>query len=333
MADDTHRSRHAISDARALRGYELQMLATAAAYDLRQRVERARSTADLEALFFGLVGALRPSLFIEAGAKDAGASRRARACCPDARIVAFEANPRTHRRFRSVNADPALQVEYLNIALTDRPGKVMFNVRRTEDGRLRADGQGSLLQRPDYAPGYQPVEVEATTLDAFFARIDEGICALWIDVEGASQQVLGGAHATLAKAAVLFVEVEDYPYWQQQWLMPDVARCLYEAGLVPVARDYQTELQYNVVFLRESLIDDWRFRAPFQAYRSAIARPTRTDEPRPAAPAPTPSATVLPAALERWRRKARKLAADPRQFCADSSLSVVRRAGALLWRA
>lgn len=327
MSDDVVGTRAIVADTLALRLYDLQLFATATSYDLRDATERARSTTDLEALFFELVAAFQPSVFIEAGAKDAGASRRARACCPDARIVAFEANPHTHRRFRAVNADPSLQVEYLNLALTDRPGTVAFNVRRTEDGRPRADGQGSLLRRPDYQPGYEKVEVEATTIDSFVACADDGTCALWIDVEGASQQVLGGARAALAKADVLFVEVEDYPYWQHQWLAPEVARCLYAAGLVPVARDYQSALQYNVLFLREGLLDDGRFRSPFQGYRSAIAHPVRAVEQSPPEAAPPPSA------FDRWRRKARKLTADPRRFCADSSVPAVRRVGELLWPA
>lgn len=293
-----------------LRMHDLCLFHTAANYDLRHKSERLRSNSDLELFFFRTVSALSPDLFIEAGAKDAGSSRRARRRLPHARVVAFEANPYTHRRFRAANDVPELRVEYHHLALSDAPGTIRFNVRRRADGRPSADGQGSLSQRDDYAEGYKAVDVQCTTLDTFFAQSEHSHCALWIDVEGASEQVLAGAQTILSGTAVAIIEVQDQIYWRTQtWLFDDVLRCFHQAGMVPIARDFQSRYQYNVVFVRESALDDHKVRAALAQYYSDCGM--------------GPSAahnTTLGLISEQTVRKFGKLRRDPVQFVRDSQL-------------
>jgi FkbM family methyltransferase len=254
-----------------LRMYDLSLLDAAAAYDLRQASERARSTQELERLFFRLVEILAPQLFIEAGAKDAGSSRRARECLENARIVAFEANPYTYRRFKKRNKRSGARVEYLHKALSDAPGTATFHVMQTPDGRPSADGQGSLIRREDDARGEVEVSVPCTTLDEFFADHAYETCALWIDVEGASRQVLRGGREVLSTASVAIIEVEDRRFWTEQWLAFDVLRAFFEVEMVPVARDFQSRHQYNVVFVRDALLSDHRVRAELAMHRSGAS--------------------------------------------------------------
>jgi FkbM family methyltransferase len=240
----------------ALLSRDLAMLGSAARYDLRSRAEARRSCQDLVELFFRLAGIVEIDLFIEAGAKDAGSSRRARELPHAGRVVAFEANPFTHKRFAGVNA-ASPGVEYEHLALSDEPGVVTLNVRRTEDGRPRADGQASLLRRDSERDrGFVTVKVPATTLDHHFRDDDFGRAGLWMDVEGAAGPVLHGGQSTLDRTAVAIVEVEDRPMWgDQAWLRPQVLSFLYDRGLVPVARDFQSRYQYNIVLVRADLID------------------------------------------------------------------------------
>ncbi len=210
---------------------------------------------ELEDLFFDLVSRFSPDLFIEAGAKAADASLRARRLLPDnSAVVAFEANPYTHKRFTNKTDYAKVGVSYRNIALATKPGQVSFNVRRTDDGRPSADGQGSLLKNENYDPGHIKVEVEATTLDTVLAEHPTSTCALWVDVEGAVREVLGGAPETLRNACAVFIEVEDREYWASQWLSTRVLEELFKAGLVPIARDFQSRYQWNVVCVRKSLL-------------------------------------------------------------------------------
>jgi FkbM family methyltransferase len=242
----------------------------------------------------------QPDLFVEAGAKDASTSRRARTIVEDARVVAFEANPYVYERF--LDDDFARhRVEYRHLALSDTTGPVTFNVRRSDEGAPRADGKGSLKQRVRDARDPEQVEVQATTLDDFFADAEITSCALWVDVEGATDRVLCGGRDLLSRAAVVVVEVEDVHdwVWGPAWTAHDVSAHLFDLGLVPVARDYQSRHQYNVVYVSAALLRDHRFRVRLAEHRSAALRrpagkPRKTTgaTPRRAAPVRTSPETA-----------------------------------------
>lgn len=234
-------------------------------FDMATPEERGASIDELVELFFALVRAIEPATFVEAGAKDAGASMRAaRAGIPN--VLAFEANPYTHRRF--AEAARAVGVEYEQLALTDEREPVTMFVRLRDDGSAIADGQASMLVRPGHAPGYERVVVEGVRLDDRIAG-RPGPIAIWVDVEGASSWVLRGAPTTLDRCGVLMIEVEERVSWAgQEWLHVDVIEHLLAHGLVPVARDRQSRFQFNVVFVRHEQLGEPSVAAAIEAWRS-----------------------------------------------------------------
>ena len=242
-------------------------------YGLMSPERRASSVAALVELFFSLVDDLAIDRFVEAGAKEAGASQRAATLRPGSDVVAFEANPFTYRRFEKRLA--ATPVEYIHLALSDAPGMVTFQVRLTPDGAPIADGQGSLHVRSTYEPGYHETQVEAVTLDGFFADRDGGTVgpsrsAWWVDVEGASAHVLRGGRQLLQATDLVMIEVEEIRAWdQQEWLQADVVGFMADNGLVPIARDIQSRIQFNIVFVREELARSSVVARRLAAWRSA----------------------------------------------------------------
>ena len=120
-----------------------------------------------------------------------------KATFPAARVVAFEANPYNYANYEAINRGAG--VEYLNLALSDHPGPVTFNVHRDEAGSPIANGQASLLKREknlaDVERGFIEATVEGVTLDAFFADHHFTHAGAWIDVEGGCGFVLPGAAA------------------------------------------------------------------------------------------------------------------------------------------
>ena len=216
---------------------------------------RRRSVAALGEFFFDVVDSQGVSLFVEAGAKEAAASQRALGLPGVRRAIAFEANPYTYRRFAGGVATTG--VEYENLALDRGPGTTSFYVRLTHDGRPQADGQGSLHRRTDHPSGHEEVEIEADSLDRLVADRTDDRVAIWMDVEGATANVLDGAAELLDVTDALLVEVETSPFWAvDQWLVGDVVNAVAAHGLVPVARDLQSADQFNVVFVRRELLDD-----------------------------------------------------------------------------
>jgi FkbM family methyltransferase len=250
----------------------------AVSYDLEVPSERERSVNALRRLFFRLVQDQQPDLFVEAGAKTANTSRRAVCRLESARVVAFEANPYTYAKYHAKNPSDT-GVEYLHLALSDAPGEVTFNVRRSSDGAPRPDGHGSMLKRVgEYPYDFETVTVEATTLDIFFADTPVDRCAMWIDVEGASQAVLRGAERLLDRTVVLHIEVEDREFWQDAWTTSQLVGHLLGRGFVPVARDFEFKHQHNVVFVREELLDDHQVRYRLTQHFSAAARRSEEDD-------------------------------------------------------
>jgi FkbM family methyltransferase len=232
---------------------DLFLFSAAAFYNLDEKSGRLRSVADLERFFFRLVGVLDPDLFVEAGAKDATSSRRARAHAPNARIVAFEANPLNYDQYKGNPKNKSLKVEYVHKALSSEEGTLTFNVLMAK-GKPATGGQSSILTRTDDLAGAHPVKVESTRLDTFFKAEKAENCCAWVDVEGATQQVLSGMTGILDGTAMIYVEVEDRAIWDGQWLASDVANFLSGHGFTPIARDFQSRYQYNVIYLRNDLL-------------------------------------------------------------------------------
>ncbi len=216
---------------------------------------RVATVGALVETFFDIVESGNVDLFVEAGAKEATASRRA-ATLEGVDVVAFEANPFTYRRFAAeLEGTP---VRYEHLALNDQQTIVTFHVRQDELGEPIADGRGSLLVQPDHEPGYIQARVDAVTLDAYFAAptfSSSARIAMWVDVEGALSQVLGGAVEVLGRTDVMLVEVETRVTWEnQQMLGADVNQYLAKFDLHPVAADIQTRYQHNVLYVRSSLL-------------------------------------------------------------------------------
>lgn len=251
-----------------LSGINSQLLSSAAFFDLRQKAERRRSAKALEQLYFRLLRALSPELFVEVGAKSASCSRRARRYLKEGRIIAFEANPFTFERFDKEYDHAALQIEYRSMAISDCDAPKSLRVCLDDQGHPQGDGRASLLRRKEDTSSWRDIEVASTALDQVVNDSTAERCALWLDVEGANKEVLNGGEGALKKAALVFIRVEESPVWSEQWLRPEVDQTMWRAGLLPIARDFGSENRHNVIYMRqESVYSD--------AGNVAEARPRR----------------------------------------------------------
>jgi FkbM family methyltransferase len=217
---------------------------------------RYRSTYLLDEFFFELVELARPGLFVEAGAFDAAASLRVAAMEHPSRVVAFEANPSNFELWTRKTDFAGHGVEYLHLAVSDTGQPVTFHVRSGsgddtfEDNSILPRAGGVAASPDDLAT------VDSVTLDGYFGSSTRS--ALWVDVEGANEQVLTGATEFLGTCDVLKIEVEDTPLWEGQWLAGDVLESVVGSGMWPLARDVQADGQYNLVFVGERLVRDPR---------------------------------------------------------------------------
>lgn len=192
---------------------------------------------------------------LEIGAFEASFSRWARQHLPDARVLAFEANPFVHEHFRDEVTGAG--VDYINACICPKAGPVVLNVPR--DFRSyqfeKVNQMASLSMNADTEVQEQ-IEVPGLALDDAVELGPDDRVVAWIDVEGALEQVLAGSLHTLSRASAAYVEVESRPIWHGQWLDVDVVAWFAGIGMVPVLRDLQRSDQYNVLFLAEELAAD-----------------------------------------------------------------------------
>ncbi len=227
--------------------------------------------------FLRLAKQIDPTLTLEVGAFEASFSIWARENLPDARVIAFEANPYVHERFREEVV--AAGVDYRNACVGPTNGTVELNVPTDFRGGSRdLVNQMASLNTNLQTENHHVVEVEGVRLDDIAAATDDDRIVAWIDVEGALEMVLSGSEETLRRASVVYVEVENIAMWEGQWLDVDVAQWFGERGLVPVLRDFHRPQQYNLLFVSEELAADPRTARML----AKVYKPVRPkQEPRP----------------------------------------------------
>jgi FkbM family methyltransferase len=225
-------------------------------------------------LYFDLLMEIRPSVTVEIGAFDASFSLEMKRRLPEVHAVAFEANP---YNFQVCSANAlAASVEYLHMAVADLDGEITFNViaGQGEQKFPQVKGNDSLLQRNVANVDYEQVTVPATTANRFFnqPRFIDSRFSLWIDVEGAAGKVLQGATEVFGRTQSLMIEVEEVQFWTDQWLSRAVDGFLERYGFVPIARDFEYEYQYNVLYVKPPVLDLPRFDHVMTDYFSKAGR-------------------------------------------------------------
>lgn len=203
--------------------------------------------------FLQHVTTVTPPVILEIGAREATFSKHCNLALPKSKIFAFEASPHNYRLYSE--ECKSYSIQYLNYAIGAGDGVGEFFINTVIDGEpVPPDtGRNSLLPRTGSAIA-ESIPVQIITIDHFLA--EKGLrgqpLAVWIDVEGATGDVLRGMEASLKHVDSLFVEVEEKRFWEDQWLRSDVEECLGLHGLTAVARDfeYADDGQYNMMFKR-----------------------------------------------------------------------------------
>ncbi len=218
--------------------------------------QRAKITDLVQTLFEDLIELVKPSVIAEIGAFEADFARRMRNRYKDVSVYAFEANPRVYEKFAVQLASAG--VVYIHVAVGAKSGKATIHIPEqiANTPMPFTNRMGSLNVVALRDSKTTPVEVPLETLDELLETKDrDRRCAMWIDVEGAVDQVLAGADRTLDGTDLIICELENTRVWHGQVLGAEIRDRLQARGFTIVARDCQKWFQYNAVFVRESVLD------------------------------------------------------------------------------
>lgn len=216
---------------------------------------RRQTAALLRETFFEICDQLGTTFLVEVGAHGAETSIR----FMESRgrtALALEANPYTYEALTQFARNAGVVVS--NLAVSSETGMKTLNIPLDSDHTSLVSLTASLLDRVDSSNSVQ-VSVQAATLDSILKETDERHkYVVWLDVEGATLDVLSGARSLLASGdlKLLFVEVETVEYWQGSGTDSDVENFLARHGFVPLIRDAEFPDQYNVIFVSEQCARD-----------------------------------------------------------------------------
>jgi len=217
--------------------------------------QRDRLGRRVQRLFRELCLRLDPTIGLEIGAHEASFSSWLKEASPATRCLAFEANPYVAEKHRDRVAAAGVEYRHLAVGPTNGPAQLVIPTSVRNKERRLSNRMASLSQHTE-TDSAETVEVESVRLDDFLALGPDDRLVAWVDVEGATEVVLGSGPEVLRRTSLIYIEVEREAKWHDQWLDVDVARHLAGLGFVPIARDAQRPHQYNVVFASADLAAD-----------------------------------------------------------------------------
>jgi FkbM family methyltransferase len=198
--------------------------------------------------FFEIQQILLPELSIEVGAYDAEFSKMMKTIVN--RPIAFEANPIVYEKFKNELDD----INYINSAISNKEEPLSFYIL-DKDEAWWSDGASSIKKRNDNLNISETVIVNSTSLDAYFIEKNKKTC-LWIDCEGANEQVLTGAKELLNTVDSIFIEVELIDQWKDSWQMKNVEEYLEQFDFILLKSDKFWYGQANCIFIKRNLLNN-----------------------------------------------------------------------------
>lgn len=196
---------------------------------------------DFMSFFIDLQDNLHPTMAIEVGAFDADFSNAI--CKKGVKSYAFEASPYIYDRFRESMG----QITYINKAISNFDGTIQFEIIEKNNPSLV--GNNSIKNRSEDTQ-YSYIEVDSVSLNSYFKDIQDENIVLWIDCEGANEEVLTGASDILPFVSSIYIETEQCQFWKDQWLHDDVVNYLAGFGFKVLESRFAYENQQDTIFIK-----------------------------------------------------------------------------------
>ena len=206
-----------------------------------------------------------PVIF-DIGAHVGSVTNHYRSLFPQASISSFEPFRETFETLRH-NTSGDARTNVYNLAISDEPGIVTLNsnVSSATNSLLPTNSRASSYWGAHVLDTLAPVEVEATSIDAFCREHEiSQIDILKLDIQGAEYLALAGAHELLSSASVSLVysELILAPTYEGQRTLQDYLQLFDGYGYQlldlyhPVKRGMRL-IQADLIFLSAQKMDEF----------------------------------------------------------------------------
>lgn len=172
-------------------------------------------------MFLNIQKHINPDISIEVGAFNAEFSKEMKYF--DIDIFAFEASPYVYETFKNEME----KIKYLNNAVSNKNGKIKFEIQAHFNPHTT--GNNSIKNRNE-DKAYTYIDVDSVSINEYFNNYTFSKGALWIDAEGASEEVLTGASNKLKDFGSIYIELEHKEFWNGCWKRENVIEYLKQYG-------------------------------------------------------------------------------------------------------
>jgi FkbM family methyltransferase len=207
-----------------------------------------KSAQIADQFFFECIKILKIKQFIEAGAREAYASKKLALTGIEA--IAIEANPLT---FNMITLPNSNQIKCINCGVGAFKDEVNFYIPVND---LMA---GNATFQPNEFDNYIIKKIKVEKIDDIINNNNFGhkLCALWIDVEGYQKQVLEGAQKILSNQNLLIIkiELEEVELFKGQSTAEVINDVLKKFEFEPVFCDDEYGCQFNCIYIRKFAIN------------------------------------------------------------------------------
>lgn len=195
--------------------------------------------------FIKIQNLLKPDISVEIGAFDADFSMSMSQF--DIEVFAFEASPFVYKRYK----DNLKSINYINKAVSDKNGTISFEVQPGNDPSVI--GNNSIKNR-NMSADYKYIDVESVSIDEYFKEKQFSNGVMWIDVEGASREVLTGSTNRLKDFSSICIELELEDFWKDAWKRDDVVSFLESNGFCMIHESYAYNGQNDAIFIKKEYV-------------------------------------------------------------------------------
>lgn len=197
------------------------------------------------------------------GSRDGFESTLFRQVLPEARILAFEANPVLFKKMKENQTLRNDRIEVLPYAISNKTGTASFHVPDVDyDDKDANKGLGSLLEHQNVKIR-ESVEVPMRRIDELLLSTYPGArnVALWIDAEGVEYFVLEGMSGIKDRVAAIHVETARISMRVGQKVYAEVETLLNTMNFVPVGTSMTDTSDWgDVVFANRQALARLGFR-------------------------------------------------------------------------
>jgi FkbM family methyltransferase len=237
-------------------------------------------TINTKVLFSAVIKALDADCICDIGSRDGDQAVLFRDLCPEAAVLAFEANPINFRAMANDARLLAHRIELFPFAVSDSNSTAQFHITDVDYNDPKANKGTSSLLVAEHVRVKTTVEVETRRMDEFvLTRCPEvRRVALWIDVEGVEFRVLEGVAGIKDRVIAVHVETAKVPLRPGQKTLADLVSLMQSYGFTLAGSNMPSTSEWgDVVFVSEAAIRRMGFRFALCKLKASAAVWLRAD--------------------------------------------------------